>query len=392
MLAVSDCSKHIVQVIQLLEERSMSFSFCLNKADLLVLCGMTMLYQTLDLKQDSKLMKDNERLINAVIKLVEKAKAPGSYDLKRVAGMLITLDEPAQVSLPTPPRQSPDACMAAPPHKTSPSTSHATYNRIPASLGRHSSACVSETDLLMQQEKLRRMAMPPSTQNRPDMYGVRSRTSLDGGRPEPIPLGRSDHRMSLTQAQAAQAAMIARVSPTPSATAKQNLDYLSLASGSGHSQPPSPVQARVPQHRVSPIQQNHQLYPQLTQKAPAVSAAEWETLLGSLDGGQINVYDAMYGGPAISLTQTPVSSTAWSPDSFDLSHFNIGDSSNGPTTSHSTLSLSDESLSSGEDLTSSELGLSVGSLDYANSLLPVTTACTTSDGFILDGLDGAFSL
>ncbi len=121
LIAVSESSKHTVQIIQLLEERSMCFSFCLNKADTLILCGMALLYQTLDLKQDSKLMKDNEKLTNAVLKIVERARAPGSYDLERVAAMLITLDEPPQQSLPTPPSLSPDTSMAAPPQRPLPS-------------------------------------------------------------------------------------------------------------------------------------------------------------------------------------------------------------------------------------------------------------------------------
>ena len=85
LISIGESSKHIIQIVQLLEERRMSFSFCLNKADVVILCGMTLLYQGLDLKQDSRLLKDSERLVNAVIKLTDKLKAPGSYDFKRVA-------------------------------------------------------------------------------------------------------------------------------------------------------------------------------------------------------------------------------------------------------------------------------------------------------------------
>ncbi len=84
--------------------------------------------------------------------------------------------------------------------------------------------------------------LPP--QGRPELYRARSRPSFDSLRQD-IPLARRDHRLSMSQAQAAQAAMIARVSPTPSATAKQGLDYLSLGTNPSHSQPQSPpVQTR----------------------------------------------------------------------------------------------------------------------------------------------------
>jgi hypothetical protein len=386
-MSISESSKHIVQIVQLLEERNMSFAFCLNKADILVLCGMTLLYQSLDLSKDSKVMKDNTKLANAVIKIADKSKAPGSLDFKRIAAMLIQVDEPPRIpaALPTPPRNSPDTCMSAPP-RASPTTSHAAHNKMSASLGRHLSASMSETDLLVQQEKLRRMAIPhTSGQNRPEMYKIRSRQSFDGIRPDPLPLARRDHRQSLSHAQAAQAAMIARVSPTPNTSAKQNLDYLSFNSTPAHSQPPSPVQARS--HQTQSAVQNH-LYTQLAQKAESTTTAEWEALVGSLDNGQLNLYDAIYGG-GLPLTEAPVSANSWSPDTWDLSNFNLGDFGTGAPTAHSVLSLSEESLSSVEDLTaSSEMGLSVASLDYHhNPMIPATTSCTNSDGFILDGLE-----
>lgn len=109
--------------------------------------------------------------------------------------------------------------------------------------------------------------------------------------------------------------------------------------------------------------------------------------MGSLDGGQLNVYDAIYGGPTLSMAKTPASVETWFEDHWELSAFGLGDFGNGASTAHSVLSLSEESLSSAEDLAPSEMGLSMSSLDYRNSLLPVTTACTTSDSFILDGLD-----
>ncbi|KAK3327528.1 fungal-specific transcription factor domain-containing protein [Cercophora scortea] len=405
LIALGESSKHIIQIVQLLEERNMSFSFCLNKSDTLILCGMALLYQTLELKQDSKLLKDNEKLANVVIKIVEKIKAPGAYDFKRVAGMLITVDEPAPTSLPTPPRQSPDTCMAAPPsHQASPPAPTPTHSIQPSS-SRHSSTSMSETDLLSQQEKLRRMAMPQLSQqqqqqHRVELYSARSRSSFDSPRQE-VSIGRREHRLSLSQVQAAQAAMIARVSPTPSATAKQNLDFLSLSSGSGQSQPSSPIQARShhqQQHQQQQQQQQHhaalsqaQLYTQPQKGSSSGSSTNWEALLGSIEGGHLDIYDAIYGGPGmVAMTDTPISSSsaAWSPDSWDLSGFNLGDFGNGAATAQSVLSnLSEDSLSSGDELAPSEMGLSVGSLqDYhhRNSLMPVVTS---GDGFVLDGLE-----
>jgi len=382
LLSVGESSKHIVQIVQLLEERSMSFSFCLNKADILIICGMSLLYQTLGLKTDSKVLKDNEKLANAVIKIVDKANAPGAYDFKRVAGLLITVDEPAPQSLPTPPRQSPDTCMAAPAaHRASPSSPTTTHRGQPP-LGRLPSASMSETDLLLQQEKLRRMTMPHShqQQQQAELYRARSRQSFDNLRQNPS-TDRRGHRLSLSQVQA-QAAMLARLSPGK----QPNLDYLPLTTGQ-LSQPSSPVQSRGSQPH-STISQS-QTYAQL-QKGNAVSPAEWEALLGSIDSGALNVYDAIYGGPGLSLAesaQTPVSTTttALSPDSWDLATFNLGEFGPGSATA---ISLSDDSLSSGDDMAPSELGLTNG-MDYRHPLMPAGAAIATADGFMLDGM-GSF--
>ncbi|KAL1878791.1 hypothetical protein VTK73DRAFT_7548 [Phialemonium thermophilum] len=395
LLAITEASKHIVQIIELLEERNLSFSFCLNKADTLVLCGMTLLYQSLELKRESRLMKENTKLIRTVLGLVEKAKAPGAYDLKRVAGMVVSIDDQPASSLPTPPQQSPDACMAAPPLRRSPQATSMSHGRSPA-LGRHAAASVSETDLLANQEKLRRMTMPQlGDAARPALYRVQSRPSLDSGRMDHG--ARRDHRLSLSQVQAVQAAMIARISPSASSNFRQNFDYLPLDSSRTHSQPSSPVHPRQAQQQNAPPQprlDESQNYAQLAQKASSASAAEWEALLASLDNGDQNLYDAIYGGPQLALSETAIAAatTSWSPDSWDLTNFNLGDFGAPEASAQSVLSLSDESLSSGDDLAPSEIGLTSASLDFPTSLLPVTPACTTSDGFPLGGLDENFGL
>ncbi|AEO56059.1 hypothetical protein MYCTH_2300537 [Thermothelomyces thermophilus ATCC 42464] len=389
LIAVSEASKHIIQIIQLLEERNMSFSLCLNKADTLVLCGMVLLYQTLGLKQDSKLLKDNEKLVNDVIKAADKAKAPGCYDLKRIARMLVTIDEPPPQSLPTPPRQSPDACLTAPPaqrHSVSAS------NKPHATLGRHNAASISESDLLMQQEKLRRMTMPHPTHPRTEQVHPRPRGSFDSQRPS-IPLSQRDHRLSLSQAHAAQAALLGRLSASPH-TKHQSIDYLHVDSPT---QPDSPVHSRGAggSHPSINHSQQAQLYSQL-QKGSSVSTAEWEALLGSIEGGHLNVYDAIYGGPSLSLAEAanaPVSATPtttndpWSPDSWDLTGFNLGDFGSA-TTAHSVVSLSEDGLSSSDDMGSVGSTAAAG-MDFRGGLgMPVTT----TDGFVLDSLDGPFPM
>jgi hypothetical protein len=382
LLATADSSKHIIQIVQLLEERSMSFSFCLNKTDVLVLCGMTLLYQSLELKHDSKLMKEVERLFNAVLTVLQRNRAAGISDLKRVARMLIVVSEPAQ---PTSVQKSPGMTMAAPP-RTSPPVS-AFIKSSP--YGRHTGASMSETDLLAQQEKLRRMTIPASTTARPELYRTQSRASFDHSATEQSNAQR-DHRFSISQIQQTMMRM------SPMHKSKSNLDYLPLNNNA-----PSNHQASSPNQNHMPLSQpippphtpQNSLYPPTPMpkggSGGGISLSEWEALLGAMDGGQINVYDAIYGGPALSL-ETPTSAatnyTEWTPDPWDLSGFNIGelDLSTTGAGPQSVLSLSDESLSSGDDL-ANDLYLSMNGEDYPSGL---TTHRNSHDGpLLLEGLD-----
>lgn len=334
----------MIQIAQLLDERKMSFSFCLGKTKVLLGCSMTLLYQGLDLKQDSKMLKDNERLVNAAVKLVEQSKAPNTYDFKGVATLLLAIDD-SQNSPSTPPRQSPVNRMAAPaPQRSSPiynlKKKSPRHHLSQDSLGRQSGASMSEADLLLQQEKLRRVTMPSSTPDsgtgRTIVHRSASRTSFDSVRPNPASiLQRRDHRLSTPQS-----GMIARVSSGQ----ETNLDYLPLNNSSAQPGPSSPVQnSNVGGQSSRPGTASQQLYTpvQIPQKA-AASPSEWEALLGQIDGGQVNLYDAIYGGPQVSLETPAAASTvegSWSPGSLDLSTFNIGGLA-------APQSLSEESLSS----------------------------------------------
>ncbi|KAK9415676.1 putative Transcriptional activator protein acu-15 [Seiridium unicorne] len=384
LIAVGESSKHMIQIVQLLDERSMSFSFCLNKTDVLVLCSMTLLYQSLDLKHESKLHKDAERLVNSVLKGLLKAKAPGTFDLQRVASMLITVDEPM-----SPPQSKASPKSTTPVPATKPSPQPASVPKKPFySLGRQPSASVSETDLLSQQEKLRRMTAPHATAVRPELYPMHSRASFDDAAQRPAP-PRQEHRFSLSQIQQSMMRM------SSVHKKKTNLDYLSLSNTPVNTQPPSPVQSRMaapqappqPQQTPSPLYQAPPL-PEKVGSAHGMSAAEWESLLGALDGGQANLYDAIYGGPALSLDTPPPVPTSfpdWSPSSWNLTGFNLGDMNSNAPPPQSVLSFSDESLSSGDELATSDVYFNMND-DYRGSLLHPNRPA--NDGLIMvDGLN-----
>ncbi|KAF7556217.1 hypothetical protein G7046_g6368 [Stylonectria norvegica] len=375
LISIGTSSKHIIQIIQLLEERSMTFSFCLNKTDLLVVCGITMLYHVADLKHDSKMMRDDERLVNTVVKFLAKLKAPGSLDFKRVASMLVTIEEPAAPATPVAysPKVSQPASMPALSNRGSPPAC-GPRKKAPYALGQLPAAAASESDLIQQQEKLRRMTMPTAAGQRPDFYRSRSRPSFDNH--HEVPVMHRDHRMSMSQAAKAD-------SHKNSPLSRPNLDFMPF----GQSQPSSPEQQRLQ----AQSQQANQtmMHSPMTAKMAGVSSTEWETLLGSLDGGMNNVYDAIYGGQ--SLVNEPSIATShcsdWSPDTWDLTGFSIGEFGNNPEPPQSVLSMSDESLSSGEEVAPSELGLSVGSVEYHNHNQIQNHMISAGDGYTYEGME-----
>ena len=387
---MAEASKHIIQIVQLLEERSMSFSFCLNKNEMLTLCGLSLLYHGLDLKQEGKLIQDSNRLVAVVVKFLTNAKAPGAADFKRLAASMINLDNQLKPAS----SRSTDNTMGAPP-STKPAVatlSHTKSNTSPpthqkhlhSQIRRHTSATMSESDLLSQQEKLRRVTLPHAISQHPEAHQYH-RTSTESARSETT-IGNRDYRSSVPPLRA----MI-----KPRASKNQNLpnlDYLSLSNTPAPSQPQSPGQARSSQV----MQVSHgSVVPTTSYSGPKTTAepTEWEVLLGSFDDR--NLYDAIYGGGPGSANMPAGAGSSnyssWSPESWDYASAPMGDFLN-PATSQSVLSLSDDSLSSGEDL-STDLGLSDPQFDYKDPFLPGGTSVPgDAFRFLYDGSDGSFAM
>jgi hypothetical protein len=104
LMAIADSAKHVVQILELLEERRMSYSFPINKTDLLLSCGFSLLWQCLELSPDSKLVKDNEKSLRALANLLTCDSLSIAIEFLRVAHSLVTLDVSSPVGSQSPPR------------------------------------------------------------------------------------------------------------------------------------------------------------------------------------------------------------------------------------------------------------------------------------------------
>jgi hypothetical protein len=151
--------------------------------------------------------------------------------------------------------------------------------------------------------------------------------------------------------------------------AQRNIDYLSFAN--------DPLASYVLQHNQS--------------IKTEVSTSDWERILSSLDNGQTNIYDTIYGGPpADALLDAPLSASAESHAAWSPNVWNWGSYSSEAPPPQSVLSFSDESLTSGEEF-------STGACDYGSTpgsdrlyqgiMIPGDYENTTG----LAGLDGNFS-
>lgn len=343
---------------------------------MLTLCGLSILYQGLDLKQEGKLMQESQRLVAAVIKNLEKAKAPGAADFRRLAASMLPVENQTKTNQIRTPHNMPAPTTS----KSTPSPSVA-RQQIRPQIYRHGSATMSETDLLSQQEKLRRATLPSISMHRQEQ-SLHGRTPNGPNRSE-SPMSRREYRVS----SSAQPAMLAQRSIVKNEKVP-NLDYLSLSNTPVQSQPQSPMQQRSQHAHQQTSTSSYSSGGYSAPKASGVSVSEWEVLLGSLDGGQTNLYDAIYGGPALSIPDNASSHYGdWSPDSqWDMTSLNMHDFTSAPA-ARSVLSFSEESLSSGEDLSTSDLGL--GRQDYTH-LIPGSVS--SGENYLLEGLDAAFGL
>lgn len=413
----------------------MSFSFCLNRNEMLTLCGLSLLYQGLDLKQEGKLMKDGQRLVCAVVKYLDKANAPGALDFRRLAASMITFDSPQNAT-----RRSFDSNMSAP--STNSSTSSYGPPRQPLQQSPLYSpiTCSSDTEILQKQtDRFRRATFSEQIYSHSNM----NRSSIDSVRSE-SPKSRRQYGSSISQVPT-NTTSNNRMSFSSSPVSRPNLDYLPLDNNSGASQPRYPVPVRTSSHHKKPSIHTPN-FPQnsipmsssssQSRVTNAVTPAEWETLLSALDSGESNIYDAVYGGPnsSLSLTThlpdpafgmltstngnhnhnhaqnnlsdvslpehaltTTISNTSsnsfgdWSPGAWDMAALNMQDFD--IVGSQSVLSFSEDSLSSGDDLDA--FGLGQGSVNSVNGsgrqsldeLYRNTMPLLNGEGYLLDGME-----
>lgn len=301
MITMATSSKHMIQIVQLLEERGLSFSFCLNRDEVLVLSGFGLLFQGLNLDPNSKILKDNAKMVGHVIGILEKSAAPCASEFKRIATSFLTPPTTPQVQheslpkdkVPHLSRHNSDGVVdgVVPSTGSSQSPPSSTRKQLKAIASRFTANGMKKPTLglsdcrraTVHNISLHPQGVPSQSQpslQPPTWYDPASTSRSEPAR-SPINMFSRPSSTSTRPAGAIAAPPPPHLKPKPRQNPPRltNLDYLSFGNEQdSESQPNGSATA--------PIK---------TEPAPT----DWEKLIGSLDNGQTNIYDACYGGPSV---------------------------------------------------------------------------------------------
>ncbi|QIW95548.1 hypothetical protein AMS68_001066 [Peltaster fructicola] len=292
MLHAASC-KRIVQIMALLDERGLSFAFCLNKDEVLVLSGLGLLFQRMHLEAGSKMLKDNQKTLLTIATILDRVQSASSEPLKKLLLAFI-----------------PDLDLEAPTNSTSKSTKRSSK----PSMSRNSSDRVNlpspANDAQSSTRKqLKAIASRFSTSGKLHSQRV-SVSSLDGldlsiNKPVRNNISESpvlstgislsptsEPSLRLSMSNSPPDSVLADVynprssKKRPTMPSVTNLDYLSFGN--------EPEQDLTSNRDSSqPIK-------------PEPMPTDWEKLLGNLDNGTTNIFDACYGGPPIEALTDPL--------------------------------------------------------------------------------------
>ncbi|PNS20282.1 hypothetical protein CAC42_5732 [Sphaceloma murrayae] len=385
MITLASSCKSIAQILALLTERGLSFSYCLNKEELLILSGFGLLMQGLDLEEGTKLLKDNHKTLALIIGQLDQMKASAASAFRHVTCTYLPASShrSSKSSSTSSSRHGSDGAMPVPHQST-----------IPAAMKQHFKAMTQKLWPDKPQDAYnlqRRMTSAGPYQHAPHSQTVptlspgemprmpRSEPARSPGDEKPL-ADISAHRFSVPPAQAQPAHTKPRTS--------LNLDYLSFTSGTST--------------------------PTVTAPTKRSNQTDWERLLANLDNGQTNIFDNIYGGPPVEMLQETneqksrqvqlppgVSSgdrndpLGWDPQIWAVTSSDLTPVDPAPTITESVVSLSsnDDSRASGVGPTLGLEGLEdIGDPhdleSYGGLVMP--EMANSDDGFWDDRLDGQF--
>lgn len=323
ILTLSDSSKHIIQILELLDERRLCLSFSINRQELVLFSGLGLLWQILGVKRDSKLAKESQKLLTSVMEQLESESPAAATEFGALANTLVSLDTPKRGSASTGKGSSE---MSAPTQKPSKSPKKQSIKaRLPGSASRDQSLQAS-----------------PSRRN-----------TISGATPPQAASSlRSPSWQSLPSTQVDQYS-------APQYYTDRGRSSLDLSDG-----------------RLTSSSLGYDLPRAMSCSTPsdvntgAITMADWEYVLSDMDRGYSNIFTGIYGGKecgedpgpfasitaeysrkpddgALAIPQAPTDLHTLSPEAWSASSGELAPHQE--PTAQSVLSYSGESIGSTED-------------------------------------------
>jgi hypothetical protein len=314
----------------------MSFSFCLNRNEMLMLAGFGLLFQGFELNQEGKLIKDNQRLICSVVQYLNLGSAPGAAEFKKVSSSMM--------ATPRAPKSGSRRASEAPS-----STSTTTPRRLQALAARTPLLSCPGPPTNLQFGTSRRMTLPKVQRLQLGKLPNVSHLSISSTRSEP-----SISLDPLSEAKSRKAAQSLQME-TP------NLDYL-------------------------PFDSDYDVQPTKSSGLESTKGVlgDWENLLAPSQLSDTDLQQcAFVNGTASSFRKVSFSgpstdTNSWSPDTWDPV----------PPSARSVISFSEESLASGDDFNSTDI-LHPSHDSYRGIVMP---NCLDHEAYGLDSLEETFGL
>ena len=306
----------------------MSFSFCLNKNELLLLAGFGLLFQGLSSDRKGRLVQDSQSLVCSVIETLERNAATGASEFKRIACAMISVKGNQKgngSSDRTAGRRKSDGYLAAPKESTK------STRKLQNIASRYSTG--NAPVVKRENSSGQRSTAPALPTGQLPCYGSASSQNS-------VPSVVSD---SMHQHEYSRRTTISQPARQSLSTKPLNLDYLSFSDLT-----PSP-------NNISPGTSQQYM-------ASDLASTQMEPPLDSLFPSE-DVFSSYVSPP-------PSADLGWGSDNWAL-HASVG---NQADALQSRISFSEEDVTSGEELSSCDVGA-----DFRGLAVPG-----------LDGLDGNF--
>lgn len=319
----------------------MNYTFPVNKQDVLLSAGVSILWQCMDLEDDSKIIKDNQKSLTLLLSKLAKENTTAGGEFQKIASSFVAIGsnragQPKHISIDTPAAR----LLNSMPAPVSPKQKNA-KKQLQAIASRFSTFGAKE-------------ARPDESQKRRTLSPQSGAATIYAS-----PHARTNSTVSLASTQSAPAMQLATPSPRTSfanrpmgpAASVVNLDYFPID---------GPYQCLQSQNSSSTM------LPPKKQSPP--SNGSWEHIAGPEFDQTSTLYNTVEPNILNKCVSNP-EALDWTGDLWNLGGFHTGKA----PVPQSLLSFSEESLTSGDDFVFSTAGSHNGSMSTHDGI-DVTTS------------------